>query len=52
MTLLPAGVSDDVFDAAAAVFTHEELGALIGLITTINAWNRIGVGTRMSPEPR
>jgi hypothetical protein len=27
-----------------------ELAQLIGLILTINAWNRIGVTTRLDPE--
>jgi AhpD family alkylhydroperoxidase len=49
MTLLPGGVSDEVYDAAAGQFAADELGSLIGLIVTINAWNRIGVGTRLSP---
>ncbi len=53
VTLLPpGGVPDAVYDAAAAQFTPEELGALIGLCVTINAWNRIGVTTRLSPAPR
>jgi AhpD family alkylhydroperoxidase len=34
------------FDQAAAVFSELELGALVSLIVTINAWNAIGVSTR------
>ncbi len=34
------------FDRAAAVFSAAELGALVSLIVTINAWNAIGVSTR------
>jgi AhpD family alkylhydroperoxidase len=34
------------FAQAADVFTEAELGALVSLITTINAWNAIGVSTR------
>jgi AhpD family alkylhydroperoxidase len=39
-------VPDEDFAQAAAVFTAAELGALISLIVTINAWNAIGVSTR------
>ena len=50
MTHLGAhGVSDDVYDEAAAQFSDEELGALIFLGMTINAWTRLGVTTKMSP---
>jgi alkylhydroperoxidase family enzyme len=35
-----------VYDAAAAQFSEDEMGALISLIVTINAWNAIGVSTR------
>jgi AhpD family alkylhydroperoxidase len=38
-------VPDETFAAAAAVFSAAELGALISLIITINAWNAIGVTT-------
>jgi AhpD family alkylhydroperoxidase len=34
------------FAAAAAHFTADELGALLSLIVTINAWNALGVTTR------
>jgi AhpD family alkylhydroperoxidase len=39
-------VSDDDFAQAAKEFTEAELGALVSLIVTINAWNAIGVSTR------
>jgi AhpD family alkylhydroperoxidase len=35
-----------VYDAAASEFSEDEMGALISLIVTINAWNAIGVSTR------
>lgn len=38
-------VPDGDWDAAAAVFSPEELGALVSLIVTINAWNAVGVST-------
>jgi AhpD family alkylhydroperoxidase len=35
------------YDAIAARFTAGEVAALLALITTINAWNTIGVTTRV-----
>ncbi|UNO40297.1 carboxymuconolactone decarboxylase family protein [Streptomyces sp. MST-110588] len=50
ITLLTEGfVPDAVYERAATHFQDTELAQLIALITTINAWNRIGVSTRMSP---
>ena len=37
------------WQAAAAHFSPDELGALVALIVTINAWNAIGVSTRAWP---
>ena len=42
-------VPDADWAAAAGHFTPDELGALVGLIVTINAWNAIGVSTRAWP---
>lgn len=39
-------VSDDVYGRAAAVFTDQELGQVIAMAVTINAWNRINVTVR------
>jgi AhpD family alkylhydroperoxidase len=39
-----------VYDAAAAVFDEEELGALLWAIITINAWNRMAIALRGTPE--
>ncbi len=53
MTRLSEGsprVPDEVWAEAAAHFDDEELAQLVMLLATINAWNRIGVGTRMVPE--
>jgi AhpD family alkylhydroperoxidase len=44
-------VSDEVYARAAAAFTERELGQVIAMALTINAWNRIGVTTRL-PLPR
>ncbi|MET8627178.1 carboxymuconolactone decarboxylase family protein [Kitasatospora sp. NPDC004669] len=53
VTLLTQGhVPDAVYDEAAAQFDEAELAQLIALIATINAWNRIGVSTRMSPAAK
>ncbi|MFD8483378.1 carboxymuconolactone decarboxylase family protein [Kitasatospora sp. NPDC059673] len=45
-------VPDEVYDEAAKHFSETELAHLIGVITTINALNRVGVSTRMSPAVR
>ena len=39
-------VPDDEYTAVAAEFTPDEIGALLSLIVTINAWNAIGVSAR------
>ena len=54
MTDLVGGehVSDEVYGRAAAVFTERELGQVIAMALTINAWNRIGVTTRLNPPRR
>jgi AhpD family alkylhydroperoxidase len=42
-------VPRDVWDAAAAVFTEDELGVLLWQIVAINAWNRFAIASRMVP---
>jgi AhpD family alkylhydroperoxidase len=50
ITVLTDGfVSDEVYARAAAEFDETELARLIVAITTINAWNRFGVSTRLVP---
>lgn len=44
----PAQITID----SAAVFSERELGQVIAMALTINAWNRIGVTTRLSPPKR
>ena len=39
-------VPDEAYQEVASAFTADEVGALISLIVTINAWNTIGVATR------
>jgi AhpD family alkylhydroperoxidase len=43
------GVSDEIYDAAADQFTEAELGALVFLGMTINAWTRLGVAAKLTP---
>ncbi|HEY7618653.1 MAG TPA: carboxymuconolactone decarboxylase family protein [Solirubrobacteraceae bacterium] len=43
------GVPDAVYDAAAEHFSEEELGALVFLAMTINAWTRLGVAAKLTP---
>ncbi|MFD3455095.1 carboxymuconolactone decarboxylase family protein [Streptomyces sp. NPDC058691] len=50
ITVLTDGyVPDEVYARAANVFDETELARLIVAITTINAWNRFGVSTRLVP---
>ena len=42
-------VPEAAWQAAAEQFSADELGALVSLIVTINAWNAIGVATRAWP---
>ncbi|WP_296192487.1 carboxymuconolactone decarboxylase family protein [uncultured Microbacterium sp.] len=39
-------VADALWGEASTRFTPAQLGALVALITTINAWNAVGVSTR------
>jgi AhpD family alkylhydroperoxidase len=45
-------VSDEVYERAADVFSERELGQVIALAVTINAWNRINVTIRLQPSTR
>jgi AhpD family alkylhydroperoxidase len=50
ITVLTDGfVPDEVYARAAHAFDEGELARLIVAITTINAWNRFGVSTRLVP---
>lgn len=51
VTLLPGGVPDEVWDAAAKVFDERELADLLFAIATINVWNRLMVTTETEPKP-
>ena len=39
-------VPSAVYEATAAHFDDDEMGALVALVVTINAWNAVGVSTR------
>jgi AhpD family alkylhydroperoxidase len=45
-------VSDEVYARAAAAFSEQELGQVIAMAVTINAWNRINVTVRTQPPRR
>ena len=52
LTLLNGGVSDEVYAAASAEFSEQELLYLTSAIASINVWNRLGVGYRWTPATR
>ncbi len=45
-------VPDDVYQQAAEQFSDRELGQVIAMAVTINAWNRINVAARVAPPRR
>jgi AhpD family alkylhydroperoxidase len=45
-------VPDGVYQQAAQVFSERELGQVIAMAVTINAWNRINVAARIQPPTR
>lgn len=49
LTLIQQRVSDETYQQAAALFSEQYLGLLFMAIITINAWNRVGVGTELQP---
>ena len=52
LTLLPGGVSDDVYAQASAEFSETELTYLTSAIASINTWNRFGAAYRWTPAER
>ena len=52
LTLLAAGVSDEVYAQACAEFSDKELTYLTSAIASINVWNGFGVAYRWSPPAR
>jgi AhpD family alkylhydroperoxidase len=47
-----SGLSDAIYEKAVALFGEQRTAQIIMAIITINAWNRIGVSTRMHPPKR
>ena len=52
LTLLGAGVSDEVYAQASAEFSEKELTYLTSAIASINVWNRFGATYRWTPPVR
>src|SRR5437773_5461880 len=52
LTLLPGGVSDEVYAQASAEFSERELTYLTSAIASINVWNRFGAAYRWTPAER
>src|SRR5215831_5590123 len=52
LTLLPKGVSDEVYAEASAEFSEKELAYLSSAVAVINVWNRFGVAYRWTPPAR
>ena len=52
LTLLPDGVSDEVFALASGEFTEKELFYLTSAVASINVWNRFGAAYRWTPPAR
>lgn len=49
VTLISGHVKDETYQAAAQVFEETYLAQVIMAIITINAWNRIGITTKLIP---
>ena len=52
LTLLPSGVSDELYEQARAAFSETELLYLTSAVASINAWNRFGAAYRWTPPAR
>lgn len=52
LTLLPNGVSDEVYAEASREFSEKELTYLTSAIASINVWNRFGAAYRWTPAKR
>lgn len=52
LTVLPNGVSDELFALASAEFSEKELMYLTSAIAAINTWNRFGAAYRWTPPAR
>lgn len=52
LTLLPDGVSEEVYAEAAREFSESELMYLTSAVASINVWNRFGAAFRWTPAFR
>jgi AhpD family alkylhydroperoxidase len=52
LTLLPEGVSDEVYAEAGREFSETELLYLTSAVASINVWNRFGAAYRWTPPVR
>jgi len=52
LTLISAGVSDEVYAQVSAEFSDKELTYLTSAIASINVWNRFGAAYRWTPPAR
>jgi AhpD family alkylhydroperoxidase len=52
LTMLPNGVSDEVYAQVNAEFSEKELMYLTSAIASINTWNRFGAAYRWTPAER
>lgn len=52
LTLLPQGVSAEIYAQVSAEFSAKELAYLTSAIASINAWNRLGAAFRWTPPQR
>jgi alkylhydroperoxidase family enzyme len=52
LTLLPEGVSDEVYAQARREFSETELLYLTSAVASINTWNRFGAAYRWTPPAR
>ncbi|OCX54063.1 hypothetical protein BEL04_07255 [Mucilaginibacter sp. PPCGB 2223] len=50
VTLITGHVSDETYNAAAALFDRAYLSKIIMAIININSWNRIGIATALQPS--
>ncbi|MEO6316529.1 MAG: carboxymuconolactone decarboxylase family protein [Chitinophagaceae bacterium] len=50
VTLISHHVAEDAYEAAASLFSETYIAQLLMAIVAINAWNRIGITTRLQPD--
>ncbi|MFB6449144.1 carboxymuconolactone decarboxylase family protein [Bradyrhizobium tunisiense] len=52
LTLLPGGVSEEVYSEATREFSETELTYLTSAVASIHVWNRFGAAYRWTPAKR